>query len=173
MLSTMPTIRGWQARTILAPAAASALAMNQAKLSLSPTPVTRATWPLRSIGVIVPLHEAGDGVGLARTAGRCNGGGRLRPAAAGHPALDPPRGRGQTRRRPSPRGHSPRPRRRQLRGGPYAGLAARRPRRPGAAGRRRPDGVAAMTEPRTADRAGAESQVAEAADDYLARLGRG
>src|SRR5207237_7058911 len=34
-------------------------------------------------------------------------------------------------------------------------------------------GVTAMTEHLTADRAGVESQVAEAADDYLARLGRG
>ncbi len=48
----MPTRRGWQANTIFAPAARKALAMNQAKLSLSPTPVTRATLPSKLIGIM-------------------------------------------------------------------------------------------------------------------------
>ena len=48
----MFTSRGWQVRTIFAPAACKALAMNQANDSLSPTPVTRATLPLKSMGII-------------------------------------------------------------------------------------------------------------------------
>src|SRR5262245_50996646 len=51
--------RGWQASTTFAPAAWSDFEMNQAKLSLSPTPVTRAILPERSIGVIVQ-HLAGE-----------------------------------------------------------------------------------------------------------------
>jgi len=48
-LPTMLTMRGWLAKTSRAPAACKPLAMNHAKLWLSPTPVTRATLPLRSM----------------------------------------------------------------------------------------------------------------------------
>src|SRR5439155_25886024 len=78
MLSTIPTIRGWQARTIWAPAAWRALAMNQANDSLSPTPVTRATLPLKSMGIIAPLLDVRVGVGLVNALAGCNraGGGQ-------------------------------------------------------------------------------------------------
>src|SRR5207244_7924847 len=52
MLSTMPLKRGWHEKTKRAPAALSALAMYQAKLSLSPTPVTSAILPLKSMGTM-------------------------------------------------------------------------------------------------------------------------
>jgi hypothetical protein len=48
----MLTMRGWQASATFAPAAWSALEMNHAKLSLSPTPVTSASLPDRSIEVM-------------------------------------------------------------------------------------------------------------------------
>src|SRR5215470_13406750 len=54
----MRTKRGWTAKASRAPAAQSAFEMNQAKLSLSPTPVTRATLPLKSMGIMAgSLHE--------------------------------------------------------------------------------------------------------------------
>src|SRR4051794_32055778 len=80
MLSTMPTMRGWQARTTWAPAAWRALLMNQANDSLSPTPVTRATLPVKSMGIIARLLDGGVGVGLRTAAAACNGGGQ--PAVA-------------------------------------------------------------------------------------------
>ena len=48
----MPTMRGWHASTTFAPAAWRVLEMYQAKLWLSPTPVTSATLPERSIGIM-------------------------------------------------------------------------------------------------------------------------
>src|SRR5262249_30861522 len=55
----MLTMRGWLANTSLAPAACKLLEINQAKLWLSPTPVTRATLPARLIGIMIRPHEIG------------------------------------------------------------------------------------------------------------------
>src|SRR5438270_13944746 len=88
MLSTIPTMRGWQARTIFAPAARRALAMNQANDSLSPTPVTSAILPLKSMGIIVPLLTNGTAlVYRLRRPGAT--GQRLIPAGDGHPLSEP------------------------------------------------------------------------------------
>src|SRR5262245_13131292 len=61
MLATMFIMRGWQASTTRAPAAWNALAMYQAKLSLSPTPVTSATLPVISMGIMFFASRAPSG----------------------------------------------------------------------------------------------------------------
>ena len=65
----MRIMRGWTAQTSFAPAAWSALEMVQAKLSLSPTPVTRATLPLKSIGIMTlsPSRAASGILGTLTT----------------------------------------------------------------------------------------------------------
>src|SRR5437773_1701261 len=91
MLSTIPTMRGWQARTIFAPAARRALLMNQANDSLSPTPVTRATLPVKSMGIIGPLLDGDRRLiyGQRRPGATGAGGG----SSGGGPGLPGPAGR--------------------------------------------------------------------------------
>ena len=55
MFSTMVIRRGWTEKSSRAPAACRCLAMCQAKPMSSPTPVTRATLPVRSRGIMIVL----------------------------------------------------------------------------------------------------------------------